>query len=759
MAGSCAYDAFSPDGCQLSIEDVQELPLTAVLGVASAFLLIGGLRLASGRSHIRHEARKAFALIKPAENLSPEDFGFQVLRPGETADTHKRPLHAASYVRRAAVEEGTSEASYTERELVEALRADKGIVLLGQPLDGKSRTLYEILSEMNGYLVVKPFLSKGLPGDDALELVDGKNVILLLEDLHEYVGRQIDLPELRRMLSDRTSSCIVASTCRDGPELRLVEEKLGRFYEEVDLKLKLTQPTAEEKGWLARSIGEEWDPGKVDDHPTLGSIAMERPLEAMVLRFRNLLRERPDYADTLRALKLLTAASVGPLTHRRVEAVLGRVFGRTDLHLRDCLRALAGQSFLRDDGSVDATVRPEPAYLRDAVTYTEGKAPRDDFFPTLVDALQEQGDAEALNGLGVACMLGGGWSWQAIWECFDRATEADPNYPSAWLNKTALLSAGGYHEEAVVAAERAVELKPEAYSYWLQKGRALHGAERHEEARDAYRRAAELEPDRPDVWRGLGSVCMDLDSPRDALSAFNRSIDLGIDYGYAEGWILRARALSWLGRDYQALRAYDRVTTMAPAIAPDNFEAWFNKAGLLRKLTRWQEALEAAEEAEHLRPDHPEVHNGRGEALFKMAEQNGDPDRLQEAHQAYTRATSLDEENRTAWLMKGVTLLLLERYEESSEAIDQSIALEPDRVENWLHKAQALLKMVEGQPVPPVPPEYEEALWWLCRAWRSRDQLPDGGASTLLIFQQIGYDPRRCAHDFLFAPGAVVLPQ
>src|SRR5688572_30683429 len=91
MAGSCAYDAFSPDGCQLSVEDIQELPRTAVLGVASAFLLIGGLRWASGRSHVQHEARKGFALFKAAEDLSPEDFGFQVLRSGEQADTHKRP--------------------------------------------------------------------------------------------------------------------------------------------------------------------------------------------------------------------------------------------------------------------------------------------------------------------------------------------------------------------------------------------------------------------------------------------------------------------------------------------------------------------------------------------------------------------------------------------------------------------------------------------------------------------------------------------
>ena len=168
--------------------------------------------------------------------------------------------------------------------------------------------------------------------------------------------------------------------------------------------------------------------------------------------------------------------------------------------------------------------------------------------------------------------------------------------------------------------------------------------------------------------------------------------------------------------------------------------------------------MAAAAEAEKLRPDNADVQNGKGEALLAIAERNGDSDLLQEAHQAYTRATSLDEDNHTAWSRKGITLLYLEHYEEASEAIERAIALKPHFVENWFHKAQALLKMLEGQPVP-GPPEYEAALWWLCRAWRRRDQLPDKGESVLRIFQQIGYDPRRCEHDFLYIPGVVVLSQ
>jgi tetratricopeptide (TPR) repeat protein len=716
------------------------------------FLLLLSLTLEARHQDFYNQASQQLSLTKPAELLKPDDFGFEAASSSGSVSPGRRPYYDVYVPRTATAEQpdGAHSCSYGEDSLAAELRSGRSFVLLGQPLDGKSRMLYEVLSRLNGRHIIRPSLSKGMPGKDALSLVEGKDVILLLEDLHEYAGSQIDLPELQRELSGRATSCVIASTCRDGPELKRIEQELGRLYEELPLKLRLVPPTAEEKGRLARSIGEDWNPETADDYPTLGSIAMERPMEAMSLRFRNLLRECPDHADALRAMKLLTAASIRPLTYGRVEAVLGSVFGRTEGHLRDCLRVLSDQAFLQEGPSADETVRPEPAYLRDVVSYSEGKEPKDDFFPTLLHTLKEIRDADAMISLGVSSMTGGRWSPQAVYYCFDWATKIDPNNSSAWLNKTALLSAGGHDADAVEAAEKAVQLKPRDYAYWQQKGRALQGAGRHEEARDALLQTVKFRPDRVDAWRQLGSVYMDLGCPRDALSAFNQSIDLGADYDYVKSWVGRARALSRLGRDQQALRAYDRVIRMDP----DHFEARFNKAGLLRKLARWEEALVAVEEAESLRPDNADVQNGKGEALYELAKRDDDPDRLREALQAYDRATVLDEENGTSWSMKGVTLLYLGRYAEASEAIEGAIALKPDRPEDWFHKAQALLKLVEGEPVP-GPAEYTAGMWWLCRAWQVRDRLPEEGIALRRLFEQIGYDPRLCRSDF---PSLGLLP-
>lgn len=273
---------------------------------------------------------------------------------------------------------------------------------------------------MDGYRVVGPSPSKGMPLDEDFSLLEGERVILLLEDLHNYVGRQVDLLEFHRKVVDHASSCVVASTCRDGPEQKVVETSLRRFYEGIDLKLRLVPPTTEDKGHLAKSIGEDWDPEKSDDYPTLGSITMERPMEAMALRFNNLLHERPHDADTLRALKLLSAAGILPFTHRRIEAVLRRILGRHEIHLHDQLRILAEQSFLQHWEPREGTVQPEPAYLGDAVTYTEGKEPKDDF-PKLADVLEDIDDHRGLNYLGINYFTL--QDYERTLDCFKRATK------------------------------------------------------------------------------------------------------------------------------------------------------------------------------------------------------------------------------------------------------------------------------------------------------------------------------------------------
>lgn len=323
-------------------------------------------------------------------------------------------------------------------------------------------------------------------------------------------------------------------------------------------------------------------------------------------------------------------------------------------------------------------------------------------------------------GLDVTSMIGGKWNPQAVYYCFDWATKAEPDNASAWLNKAALLGAGKHHDHAIEAAERAVALKPDDHAYWWQKARILHNAGRNEESRDAYLRAAELRPDRSDTWRDLGWVYMDLGSHGDALRAFNRSIDLGADYDGVRSWLGRAAALRELGRYRQTLRAYDRITVMAP----DEWETWFNKSGLLRVLSRHEDALIAIAKAEDLRPDGVDVYVAKCESLIALAKEGNDADLWAEAYEACECAIRLDENHEVAWSMKGMILLLTGRFEKAVDVIERAICLRPERVEEWWHKAQALLKIAEGQQAKGLDlsfsAEYRAGMWWLCRTWHNR---------------------------------------
>jgi hypothetical protein len=290
--------------------------------------------------------------------------------------------------------------------LIEDLGSGKGFVLLGPPLSGKSRTLYEIVKQMKGYAVLSPTRGKDVPGDAVFSLVTrGRRVILLLEDLNDYVGLKTPLQEFASKLDRYASEWVVASACGDGPEMAVIKATegtaLGRFYRDmIPLKLKLCPLTAQQKEELARSIGvERWDPQQSEWFPTPGSITMDESMKAMRQRFEHALS--PEQQDTLRALQLLAFAGVQPFDHRRLRAVLEheRLFDRRGLHLRDCLTALTQQAFILDPAFQDP-VRPEPAYLRDTVTYITDRDPLQDF-TELADVLVELEDHQGLFYLGI----------------------------------------------------------------------------------------------------------------------------------------------------------------------------------------------------------------------------------------------------------------------------------------------------------------------------------------------------------------------
>jgi tetratricopeptide (TPR) repeat protein len=405
-------------------------------------------------------ARAEFDLFKRAEDLEPADLGFERVRPGAARDLARRPYHDAYVPRRASPVNGEelrdTRPIYTEDDLLSVLHRGGSLVLIGEPTAGKSRTLFELTRRMSGWTVVRPTATGGL-SDAAWRLLDGRRMVLLLDDLNHLAAASFDLRSFREKLARRAARHCVAAACRGGSELHSVRNatasSLRRFWEDLEVQLELLAPTAQERHELAAQLRGEAD-YDAEAFPTLGSICMEDALRFMAERFLSL---EGNERDVLRAIQLLMVAGVIPLTHKRVRRVAEALGGRNVAHLGDVLDRLAREAFLKTP-ALDPVV-PEPAYFRptaSVVTYFPGRTHRADL-AALEGLLAADEDLEGLHSLG--CALHAEFhDHAAALRCFRAVAAGATDSLGAWarMNEGILLDQMAMTAEAISTYERLV---------------------------------------------------------------------------------------------------------------------------------------------------------------------------------------------------------------------------------------------------------------------------------------------------------------
>ena len=96
------------------------------------------------------------------------------------------------------------------------------------------------------------------------------------------------------------------------------------------------------------------------------------------------------------------------------------------------------------------------------------------------------------------------------------------------------------------------------------------------------------------AWYSKGCTLAELGKDEEALQAYNRAIDIKPDY--SEAWNNKGITLVKLDKVEEALQAFDK----AIAIKPDFYDAWYNKGIVLRPLGKAAEAQKAFRKAEQL---------------------------------------------------------------------------------------------------------------------------------------------------------------
>lgn len=131
VLGTCMGGlAFEVASCSLQ-HDVLRSLFTYGHGALLFFLLLLALTLDARRDFLAHQASEQFSLLKPAKDLRPEDFGYEVATPSTEIDPGRRPYYGAYVPRTATAQSSTvpSLHSYDETALEQELRQGSGFVL------------------------------------------------------------------------------------------------------------------------------------------------------------------------------------------------------------------------------------------------------------------------------------------------------------------------------------------------------------------------------------------------------------------------------------------------------------------------------------------------------------------------------------------------------------------------------------------------------------------------------------------------------
>ena len=158
-----------------------------------------------------------------------------------------------------------------------------------------------------------------------------------------------------------------------------------------------------------------------------------------------------------------------------------------------------------------------------------------------------------------------------------------------------------------------------------------------------------------------------------ALSATNNSAQS------ITNWICKGNILYHQNKYNEAIQAYNE----AIKIDPQNASAWNFKGYALDRQRKYDEAIKAYDRAIEINPQYVNASIHKGIILYHQ-------NKYDEAIQAYDEAIKIDPQNASAWNFKGYALDHQGKHDEAIKAYERAIEIDP-RFENaWYKKGAAL---------------------------------------------------------------------
>lgn len=116
-----------------------------------------------------------------------------------------------------------------------------------------------------------------------------------------------------------------------------------------------------------------------------------------------------------------------------------------------------------------------------------------------------------------------------------------------------------------------------------------------------------------------------------------------------------------------------------PLVGAKTAVEWVNEGNYLVQAGKYEEAIQAYDEALKINPQNANVWNNKGTALRNLGKDD-------EAIKAYGEALKIDPQFAIAWDNKGNALGILGRYDEANKAFNEALKINPQYADAWYGK-------------------------------------------------------------------------
>ncbi|MFP4460157.1 MAG: tetratricopeptide repeat protein [Candidatus Zixiibacteriota bacterium] len=452
---------------------------------------------------------------------------------------------------------------------VNSLKNKQSTLIIGRPVSGKSRIIFEalssLISQFEGWniLILK---AENIIDDKTLnKLCSIDRLIVIWEDIDKYISEWNPEKMLLKLKQD-IDQLIIIGSIRTGSEYSKVERQIPDWFYLFDENIKINDIKDKDAVKLAKSCNGEI---KYFDG-TPGSIVMD----LLVVKSRYTSLKRPA-KEVLQSIKLLYLIDIKNPERDIIKDILHEIFEiELDRNkLRKILKELIKNSFIIQNGKNYSFYHK--IYIKKVITDFEivdieeemdviidviSKSKKSEYIESLTRFFWDRNNFEIMNQMAKLYI-----------------TNA-PDSDMAFMLQAIALSNLGLNEKALENINKSIQLKPQNIDLYNQRGLIYQRVDRYEEA----------------------------------LQDFNYAIKLQPDFGAC--YNNRAILYSYLGDHEKAMQDYDKAISINPNMA----SLYNNRAVEHFKIKDTKGAFEDLEKCIEKDPEHGNAITNRG-LLKKMS--------------------------------------------------------------------------------------------------------------------------------------------